>query len=72
MQVNGKVYPKNSTVPLNDGDEMVFGSSGDHAYVSFSPMYFLLFVEILYTCKKCAFHINVSNGRINGFLYLLF
>ncbi|PHT80530.1 hypothetical protein T459_18582 [Capsicum annuum] len=33
VQVNGKVYPKNSTVPLNDGDEMVFGSSGEHAYI---------------------------------------
>ncbi|KAL3367619.1 hypothetical protein AABB24_012046 [Solanum stoloniferum] len=33
VQVNGKVYPKNSTVPLNDGDEMVFGLLGDHAYI---------------------------------------
>ncbi|CAN4101181.1 unnamed protein product [Withania somnifera] len=33
VQVNGKVYPKNSTVPPNDGDEMVFGSSGEHAYI---------------------------------------
>ncbi|KAK4376320.1 hypothetical protein RND71_006997 [Anisodus tanguticus] len=33
VQVNGKVYPKNSTVPLKDGDEMVFGSSGEHAYI---------------------------------------
>ncbi|KAJ8527276.1 hypothetical protein K7X08_029753 [Anisodus acutangulus] len=33
VQVNGKVYPKNSTVPLNDGDEIVFGSSGEHAYI---------------------------------------
>lgn len=48
MQVNGKVYPKNSTVPLNDGDEMVFGSSGEHAYVSFASMCFTLFLEFIY------------------------
>lgn len=72
MQVNGKVYPKNSTVPLNDGDEMVFGSSGEHAYVSFSPMCLTLFLEFLYSFKKGAFHIDVSTGRINRFLYLLF
>nr|GMD23557.1 uncharacterized protein LOC109182752 isoform X2 [Ipomoea batatas]GMD27820.1 uncharacterized protein LOC109182752 isoform X2 [Ipomoea batatas] len=34
VQVNGKIYPKNSTVPLNGGDEVIFGSSGKHAYVS--------------------------------------
>ncbi|XP_075075276.1 uncharacterized protein LOC107811247 [Nicotiana tabacum] len=33
VQVNSKVYPKMSTVPLNDGDEVVFGSSGQHAYI---------------------------------------
>ncbi|KAK4357260.1 hypothetical protein RND71_022870 [Anisodus tanguticus] len=33
VQVNGKVYPKNSIVPLNGGDEVVFGSSGQHAYI---------------------------------------
>ncbi|KAH0634992.1 uncharacterized protein LOC125870266 isoform X1 [Solanum stenotomum] len=33
VQVNGKVYPKNSTVPLKGGDEVVFGSSGQHAYI---------------------------------------
>ncbi|GAA0152143.1 hypothetical protein LIER_10696 [Lithospermum erythrorhizon] len=31
--VNNKVYPKNSTVPLNSGDEVVFGSAGKHAYI---------------------------------------
>ncbi|KAL3517453.1 hypothetical protein ACH5RR_020042 [Cinchona calisaya] len=33
VQVNGKIYPKNSTVPLNGGDEVVFSSSGKHAYI---------------------------------------
>ncbi|XP_016464729.1 uncharacterized protein LOC107787644 isoform X1 [Nicotiana tabacum] len=33
VQVNGKVYPKNSTVPLKGGDEVVFGSSGQHSYI---------------------------------------
>ncbi|KAM3326345.1 putative protein isoform X1 [Capsicum chacoense] len=33
VQVNGKVYPKNSTVPLKGGDEVIFGSSGQHAYI---------------------------------------
>ncbi|KAL7198933.1 hypothetical protein ACSBR2_021263 [Camellia fascicularis] len=33
VQVNGKVYPKNSTIPLNGGDEVVFSSSARHAYI---------------------------------------
>ncbi|GAA0139512.1 hypothetical protein LIER_01040 [Lithospermum erythrorhizon] len=33
VQVNNKVYPKNSTVPLNSGDEVVFGFAGKHAYI---------------------------------------
>ncbi|XP_028068787.1 uncharacterized protein LOC114271363 isoform X6 [Camellia sinensis] len=33
VQVNGKVYPKNSTIPLNGGDEVVFSSSSRHAYI---------------------------------------
>ncbi|CAK9175309.1 unnamed protein product [Ilex paraguariensis] len=33
VQVNGKVYPKNSTVPLSEGDEVVFSLSGKHAYI---------------------------------------
>ncbi|CAK9178021.1 unnamed protein product [Ilex paraguariensis] len=37
VQVNGKVYPKNSTVPLNGGDEVVFSSCGKHAYI-FQPL----------------------------------
>ncbi|THG01027.1 hypothetical protein TEA_009827 [Camellia sinensis var. sinensis] len=32
VQVNGKVYAKNSTIPLSGGDEVVFSSSGRHAY----------------------------------------
>lgn len=33
VQVNGKIHPKNSTVSLNGGDEVVFSSSGKHAYI---------------------------------------
>jgi len=35
VQVNGKSMEKNSNVILTAGDEVVFGSSGKHAYVSF-------------------------------------
>lgn len=41
VQVNGKICPKSSTIPLNGGDEVVFSSSGRHAYVSFFQIYFL-------------------------------
>ncbi|KAL7172155.1 hypothetical protein ACSBR2_031782 [Camellia fascicularis] len=33
VQVNGKVYAKNSTIPLSGGDEVVFSSAGRHAYI---------------------------------------
>ncbi|KAI3472910.1 hypothetical protein Pfo_030978 [Paulownia fortunei] len=33
VQVNGKIYSKDSTIPLNGGDEVVFSSSGKHAYI---------------------------------------
>ncbi|XP_051132188.1 uncharacterized protein LOC127252165 isoform X2 [Andrographis paniculata] len=33
VQVNGKVYSKDTTVPLNGGDEVVFSSTGRHAYI---------------------------------------
>ncbi|KAG9444556.1 hypothetical protein H6P81_015896 [Aristolochia fimbriata] len=33
VQVNGKVIPKNSHVILSGGDEVVFSSSGSHAYI---------------------------------------
>ncbi|KAL0371434.1 UNVERIFIED_CONTAM: Spastin [Sesamum angustifolium] len=33
VQVNGKIYSKDSTVPLNGGDEVVFSSTGKHAYI---------------------------------------
>ncbi|CAI9104921.1 OLC1v1003712C1 [Oldenlandia corymbosa var. corymbosa] len=33
VQVNGKIYPQNSTVPLKGGDEVAFSSSGKHAYI---------------------------------------
>lgn len=35
VQVNGKIYQKSSSVMLNGGDEVVFSSTGKHAYVSF-------------------------------------
>jgi SpoVK/Ycf46/Vps4 family AAA+-type ATPase len=33
VKINGKVYPPNSTVPLSEGDEVVFTSSGRHSYI---------------------------------------
>ncbi|VFQ68635.1 unnamed protein product [Cuscuta campestris] len=33
VQVNGKIFQKNTTIPLNAGDEVVFGSSGKHVYI---------------------------------------
>ncbi|KAI7751901.1 hypothetical protein M8C21_002628 [Ambrosia artemisiifolia] len=33
VKVNGRIYPKASTVPLKSGDEVVFSSSGKHAYI---------------------------------------
>lgn len=33
VQVNGKIYRKNSSVILSGGDELVFSSSGKHAYI---------------------------------------
>ncbi|XP_010069946.2 uncharacterized protein LOC104456788 isoform X1 [Eucalyptus grandis] len=36
VQVNGKIYPRNSTVLLCGGDEVVFTESGNHSYV-FQP-----------------------------------
>nr|GEU69604.1 ATPase, AAA-type, core [Tanacetum cinerariifolium] len=33
VQVNGKIHPKNVTVPLTAGDEVVFTSSGRHNYI---------------------------------------
>lgn len=35
VRVNGKTIEKNSCVVLTGGDEVVFSSSGRHAYVSF-------------------------------------
>lgn len=35
VQVNGKICQQDSKVILNGGDEVVFGSTGKHAYVSF-------------------------------------
>ncbi|KAK4788210.1 hypothetical protein SAY86_019529 [Trapa natans] len=33
VQVNGKIYPRNTSVPLCGGDEVVFSTTGNHAYV---------------------------------------
>lgn len=35
LQVNGKNLKKNTSCELRSGDEVVFGSLGNHAYVSF-------------------------------------
>jgi membrane protein implicated in regulation of membrane protease activity len=36
VQVNGKTYRRNARLILNGGDEVIFGISGKHAYVSFT------------------------------------
>lgn len=54
VQVNGKSIGFNRHVYLNGGDEVVFGTSGRHAYVSFHPHIFIL---------HC-FYINFSVGSI--------
>lgn len=54
VQVNGKSIGFNRHVYLNGGDEVVFGTSGRHAYVSFHPPIFIL---------HC-FFINFSVGSI--------
>ncbi|KAL4369462.1 hypothetical protein GQ457_05G002200 [Hibiscus cannabinus] len=33
VQVNGRAYRKNASLILNAGDELIFTSSGDHAYI---------------------------------------
>ncbi|XP_073140269.1 uncharacterized protein [Henckelia pumila] len=33
VQVNGKAYSKDTSIHLNEGDEVVFNSSGKHAYI---------------------------------------
>ncbi|KAI3961209.1 hypothetical protein MKX01_035795 [Papaver californicum] len=33
VQVNGKIYHKDTSVVLQEGDELVFSSSGKHAYI---------------------------------------
>ncbi|MFS7941507.1 putative transcription factor interactor and regulator FHA-SMAD family [Helianthus anomalus] len=33
VKVNGKIYHTRSTVPLKSGDEVIFSSSGKHAYI---------------------------------------
>ncbi|GMQ00054.1 hypothetical protein CsSME_00047293 [Camellia sinensis var. sinensis] len=47
VQVNGKVYPKNSTIPLNGGDEVVFSSSARHAYVSSFGRHAYIFQQLV-------------------------
>ena len=36
VQVNGKIIKKGTSCVLNSGDEVVFGLSGNYAYVSIS------------------------------------
>lgn len=38
MQVNGKIIKKGTSCVLNSGDEVVFGLSGNHAYVSITSV----------------------------------
>ena len=39
VQVNGKTIKKNTSCVLSSGDEVVFGDTGNHAYVSFLPFW---------------------------------
>lgn len=36
VQVNGKTFRRTTKMILNGGDEVIFGASGKHAYVSFT------------------------------------
>lgn len=56
MQVNGKMIRKGTSCVLNSGDEVVFGVSGNHAYVSITSI-------------LCAF---LTGFKISGDLSLLF
>lgn len=46
--VNGKIYQQDSKVILIGGDEVVFGSSGKHAYVSFLLKYLAFMTYLLH------------------------
>ena len=46
--VNGKIYQQDSKVILIGGDEVVFGSSGKHAYVSFLLKYLAFMTHLLH------------------------
>jgi hypothetical protein len=61
VQVNGKLYQKNETLALNGGDEVIFTTSGKHAYVSFSftlPLAKLCGFMYYYFC--CLYYSSVS------------
>ncbi|KAF8390623.1 hypothetical protein HHK36_025150 [Tetracentron sinense] len=45
VQVNGTMVKKNTSSALNSGDEVIFGLSGNHAYVSFSLIFQQLTTE---------------------------
>lgn len=59
MQVNGKMIRKGTSCVLNSGDEVVFGVSGNHAYVSITSI-------------LCAFLTGFKNfwGPLTTFLLL--
>lgn len=46
LQVNGAHVKKGTSCVLNSGDEVVFGSLGNHAYVSFMGYFVLSCFEL--------------------------
>lgn len=47
VHVNGKAYFRDSTIPLNGGDEVVFSSSNKHAYVSYHNIILFYFCGVV-------------------------
>jgi len=83
IQVNGRTHRKNTRLILSGGDEVVFGSSGKHAYVSFTygsirriylfSIYFLLLLPSFIACLCDHLHctrISVSHVMCSAYSLL--
>ena len=81
VQVNGKTIKRGSSCILTSGDEVVFGSLGSNAYVSFcfsvalqSILSFCksgFFQSLLYVChlaRRYALHVGIKVGKLALFL----
>lgn len=64
VQVNGKNIEKNSHCILKSGDEVIFSSSGKHAYVSFTLLYKFSLLHNHLNFKK--YHYMFFNSLINS------